>query len=647
MNSIVVDKKNTFNWLWFPLIFALGILSVWIPPSWIKDWDNYQFIVLSAVPVFYFVGALFGIFKLPIKTTRTDIAWILFISVGFLSYFWATNGSLIWYQAFGWLTLFLWLLLFRSIPLNDKNQNYLNLFFIALFWLITLPVIWKLLVGRIDWRGDFGYHRNYVGAYVLSLFPFLLFAPFKNLLFRIAQLIGTLVVGYILYYTNSRGAIITMGFIGFYYIWNQAWSQRLKKGLVIGGGLGILGVLIVGFLASNNFKEIQLLKEFGGANEFDRWYMIRNSFWLFMEHPLTGIGFGNWRIEAYKYGVQEFVDFNNPLHFTRYGNHNLYSQHLAELGLVGFLAFFIAIGNPVWYGLQYTRQLSSLQKACFSTLLVYLITSFFYQSPNFFQSYFSGLQLVGFVSLGVLTNSIAKNTTTSWYENSHWHGKVIFSLLSVACLSWFIYAKKTHDLYLKATILVQENRQASIAQIEQIYHPVFKHNHSTNLLLDYRLALLYESQYAYDKASIHYKKALELAPYDENVLLAYSRFLFNKKEAFSEAKTIALKAYTIQENSYATNILLAQIAFREMNPEAANEYLEVFDELIKSTANSSFRKEKRRQHLRSRINDQEHLAGKEKLRLKLLKRNRLDKLKEYYLQQVASLKAQMAAQQKN
>jgi len=608
MSHNLTDKQEVSYWIWLPLLFILGVLTLMVPPTWIKDWDNYQFIIFSAVPVLYFGLSLLGIFKMPIRIIKSDIAWLVFIGIGFLSYLWATNGSLIWYQAFGWLTLFFWLLLFRAIPTQEKGKDYVQGFFIVLFFVLTLPVIWHLFEGRINWRGDFGYHRNYVGSYLLSMYPFLLFASFKTPLFRITQILGTIIIFYILSHTNSRGAIIALCVICFYYLWNTNWNNKLKKSLLLGGGIGMLSILAVGLLMPSSFRGVQLLNEFNGANELDRWYMVRNSIWLFLEHPLTGIGFGNWKLEAYKYGVSEFSDLNAPSNFARYGNHNLYSQHLAELGLIGFLAFFAAIGSALWYGLRFSKHLSSLQKAAYSSLLIYLITSFFYQSPNFFQYYFSGLQLLAFISLGILTsNDSTYNKTLGGY------GKIILCLLSIACLTWFVYAKKTHDLYLKAAAKVWTDKQKTIIEIEHLYHPVFKRTHGTSLSLDYKLAYLYASQRSYEKTIFYYEHALEVAPYDENILLAYGRFLSNIKKEFSQAKAVVLKAYAIQKNSYATNLLLAQIAFKETNYEEAREYLKAFDKLIERIYNSSsIRNRNKGQLQRLKLKESDALTNKDK-----------------------------------
>ena len=124
-----------------------------------------------------------------------------------------------------------------------------------------------------------------------------------------------------------------------------------------------------------SFQNLPIIREFKGANELDRWYMTRNSIRLFFEHPITGIGLGNWVLEAYKYGVKEFSDFNNPTRFIRYGNHNLYSQILAELGLIGFISFIVGVGTLVVKASSKLYLLSALQKASLCSLLVYLITS--------------------------------------------------------------------------------------------------------------------------------------------------------------------------------------------------------------------------------------------------------------------------------
>ena len=65
---------------------------------------------------------------------------------------------------------------------------------------------------------------------------------------------------------------------------------------------------------------------------------------MFLQHPLLGVGYGNWRFI--------FSDYAPGLELLSFA-HNLYLGILSETGLVGFLLFFVPLGYLIAKGLRF------------------------------------------------------------------------------------------------------------------------------------------------------------------------------------------------------------------------------------------------------------------------------------------------------
>ncbi|MFK7933618.1 MAG: hypothetical protein AB8G22_08905, partial [Saprospiraceae bacterium] len=203
----MTEQKINFTILsLFTGLFALGLI---IPFQWIKDWDNYQFILMAGLPALYFLLSLLKIIDLPIQVSKVDLGWGAFLVLCFTSYWWATNGSLIWYPSFVWLSLICWMLLFKSISINLREEQLFFKLFIILFFALLIPFGYTMILdGDISWFSIYGYRENFLSGLLVCLYPFLLFYKSKNKIYRGLLFIGTLFFIWALLQSEARGNII-------------------------------------------------------------------------------------------------------------------------------------------------------------------------------------------------------------------------------------------------------------------------------------------------------------------------------------------------------------------------------------------------------------------------------------------------------
>ena len=579
--------------LFVPLcLFGLATLL----PALVTDpLHNYKYLVLAFSVISYAGLSLLKGDTLPFKLHRSDLWWLGFIGISFLSSFWAINTGLIWYPAFSWLSLFLWMLVVRSAAMTSSNEQQKDWSFVFLLLLLLglaqfVFIFFTQNLQQLErWNTYFGLNSNNTAAYLVALLPYLLFFPKNTTSFNLFRLLATTVVIGILWLASAKGVMLAFLFTCLLFVCDKLSNKQVKYLLL---GLGALSTLtFIGIIFGGYFEKLL------GLGEHNRLYMAQRSIQVFFEKPLTGVGLGNWQTAIYTTDVSQIKGFNHPVIFTRLGNHNLYSQLLAELGLFGFIAFiaaFVTVFVNLW---KQKAQLSSLQKASLASLVVYLIGSFFYRDVNVYEMNFSNLQLLAFTALGILTT-----TFKTTYYSINTIQKILLGALALVCFGWFAFFRSTHNTYFKAfneSVKMTDKHQAYstydsffenrniyeihldyLPLIEQIYHPIFKTTHGymnnslgTPKLLALRLAFLYQQQQDFKKADSYFQAALEQAPNNEHVLMAYAKFLLRVEQNVDLAKKHALKVFAKQKNQYDIQLLLAEIAIVEKDFVKAKAYL--------------------------------------------------------------------------
>ena len=507
-----------------------------------------------------------------IKLSRIDLSWAIFSLFSVLSFSWTVNVSLIWYPAFGVLSMLIWSFIFREIDI-ELIRKYLFPSLVMLFLIILLYVYLLLSFFNLGldnrWNTYLGYNMNYVPTFLISLYPFVLYYSFpKKKFYSFIKLISLFLLLYIIFLSGSRGATVPLFFVLIVYL-NK--FNFIKDHLIVTLSLGAFLVLALYLLSS--YFNINIFQEWGDIKDSSRIYNIISSLKIFLNHPVLGIGLGNWHIEAYNFDASNATMFN-PTSFHRISNHNFYSQCLAELGLLGLFTYFYPFFSIVFQRYYSWTNLQPLEKACTFSILTYLITSCYYRDSNLYENHFSGIQFIAICSVGILSKDGYSQKLISKYSS------LFLVFISILCLSWFTFYYKTSLDYNKAKEIPANNRKVQIDKLELIFSSTFKTTHGfyggytgANKSLALEIATLYREDNEFDKAELYYKRGLKLAPYDEYILLDYADFLLKEKGNIPEAKKLLLQAYAIDKNYLDTNVLLAEIALKEKEYKKVRQYL--------------------------------------------------------------------------
>jgi len=171
------------------------------------------------------------------------------------------------------------------------------------------------------------------GYFAIGLIPFIGIAFYnsfteKNKLLTIFSLIISAIIASTLILTFSRGGIL--GFAGLLLIGMLKSNNKFKSFIFF----IVFGLLLVSVMPPRVWEKFEKTKINVPSSDQVvqstqlRWIHINIAWRIFLEHPLNGIGIGNYYWECGKYA---------PIGHGR--AHNTYLEILAELGIIGLFIF--------------------------------------------------------------------------------------------------------------------------------------------------------------------------------------------------------------------------------------------------------------------------------------------------------------------
>jgi O-antigen ligase len=202
--------------------------------------------------------------------------------------------------------------------------------------------------------GDNSAARYFLVGFVF--FTFLSSRVAKQRWFQLAALIGSIILLVGVAYTLSRtGFILAVTAIGLVLIQCTAGRQR------IGAVILFISFVAGAFALPDTYWQIMTSSmsdvQTGAGTMGLRYGLWQAGFQMWLDHPLTGVGIGQFDNYLPQYGIGLL-----PTHRLNLGAHNLYISMLAETGLVGFLLFSGMIANVLINLIRSTRS-TDLEKS--------------------------------------------------------------------------------------------------------------------------------------------------------------------------------------------------------------------------------------------------------------------------------------------
>ncbi|NND05799.1 MAG: tetratricopeptide repeat protein [Saprospiraceae bacterium] len=304
--------------------------------------------------------------KGPVKLSWLDISVILFCSWNLVSLGWAEHLAEGLFAAEKWILFsggyFIIRVIFRQdietvISYLPKVSRIATLYILLI---ITYELATLLADGSYnntslyELQRLFG-HRSLIAGFLMLLIPLnLLDVKVRGALFTpISALIGWQVVVIIMLQSRAvyLGLFVMLAIIGM-YSWrkrNEWLSPALSRQVVSVMSLMILGVVIILITNPSLRDRVNPLNYATAQTGYERRLIWIKSANMVKDHPIIGVGSGNWKMLFPGYGLEgSYRMQDQQVVFTRV--HNDFLEILVELGGIGLL-IYIAVFLVAWYRL--------------------------------------------------------------------------------------------------------------------------------------------------------------------------------------------------------------------------------------------------------------------------------------------------------
>lgn len=194
---------------------------------------------------------------------------------------------------------------------------------------------------------------NQLAIYIMVAFLALSYLTFRRVIPIIVALLLAGLFGFILLGSGSRAILIYLVCLILTTLFCLIKSKEksytrfifLILSLVVGAIIYYFLPTILGWFSDVSSQPVvsEAVNAYGrsAASESFRFSEISKAFALLSESPLLGVGFGNYAVKGFWFGI----DASNYIFIgdLTLHSHNLFAQILAEFGLVGFIALLIVL----------------------------------------------------------------------------------------------------------------------------------------------------------------------------------------------------------------------------------------------------------------------------------------------------------------
>lgn len=232
---------------------------------------------------------------------------------------------------------------------KDRRQAVTLTAIIAISAIIAdAYAIWQGIHGNSR-AAAFGAHPMILAGYLIQVIPLCMIIGLHetNLSVKIRAIFcgGTVLSLVGLFFNGTRGAWIAVAFIlALYFIYSL---RRFKKAaLVIGLAFIVFSGMLFGTSAGQ--KRVMSIFDINNQSNHERLLLWTSAWQMFQDHPLTGVGAGNY---AKQYQTRYILPEAKE---RKLGHaHNNLLHILAETGIIGILGFLGLFGYIIAHAMRY------------------------------------------------------------------------------------------------------------------------------------------------------------------------------------------------------------------------------------------------------------------------------------------------------
>lgn len=501
------------------------------------------------------------------------------------------------------MTLFIYMFVFTSFCLKQKIitpqqiQTAILLFSLTAIGTAGYDFYRKSAVGQSLFRqidivaGGFA-NKNLLGSALFLCFPLVLYKTRINRFHILLRWLIVSVLLFILIIIRTRSALAAVLFMGLILFGLLIKKKSQKHMLTFVGVIstlaGLFSIFIVKFSGkdktSYNQLEQYLFRVFDNNTLVTRLNYWRNSWQMYMEHPLLGVGLGNWQVYFNKYGLQNLEGFGIVNGLTTIQRpHNDLLWIITETGTLGFLFYYGFISYILWK--LYNKINPSLENNDYWNISIlisgicgYLVLSFFDFPLERIehQVLFMIILALGFYQLNDVTIK-KKISIPSYYIT-------IFSILLFSNTIYLIIKRIDSENAMRLVYTYNGNNKEKVIQAGlSAKNPLYQIDFSTTSV-DWYLGNAYFVQNDYLKALEHYENAYRQTPYN---LLAINNLAscYIKLDQIDKGISLYQKVIRLSPNMEEAIIQLSGVYF---NNEQYEKAFETIDKVPTNSKNKSY-----------------------------------------------------------
>lgn len=300
--------------------------------------------VIGSVMKYYifFVMGLLLLFYREIRFSGYLFSYLIWLVYKFTSLLWTTDYSMFNATVISQIGMVAWLICLTGVDMDGETlDGIVNSIAIGSFSIGLLSIFFsEAYHGRVEARQVltlFGVQSepNNQGAYIAIGFTIFLYRILNSEKNRLLYGIALLVNAYATLKTGSRTGLTTLAVVALAIFFVSARKEGFSafKGIIMGTiAFVTLYFIVKEYLPQNTFDRLFEFDTYeGGSNRDLLW---ENALELYKKdlNPIFGAGWG----ACFGYnGVYK-------------GVHNTYLGMLCDVGIIGFLLFFIPILNAIW-----------------------------------------------------------------------------------------------------------------------------------------------------------------------------------------------------------------------------------------------------------------------------------------------------------
>ncbi len=560
--KVATSTSNTAIAIIMALLFPVSYL-IFINPLF--DPTNVPRFLFTSVVL---LGALWFLKDTLIKHIPANLITLLLIGYyawSILSISWAHNFGEAVFQTQKHFLFVISILIFSFLIKNNKETPlYVARGLICLVPLILLVFFKQLGIAlQTEDLGPYtmykipglSAHKNLFSTYLFFMTAFFIFGYLTDRSgWKKWYLTSIVIVFSILLILLTRAAYVgCLVFLVTFIFLTYFTKNKTKKSIPFQGlksiGISIAISVAISFTFYGAFSGVShatqqtnpanYMSSASGSERLNLWY---HSYHLFREHPLVGVGAGNWKIELPSVGLRGlYRGYAENLVFLQ--PHNDYIWIVCELGIIGLLLFVL----PVWLiffrgtkSLVHLNEDDKISMVCFLSAVAgwAAISLFDFPKERMELLLFSG------VFLGLAYGISGFENTKSYFSITDKNFKYIASALLLFNII-IGFNRISSELHVVAMNKYRnnQNHEMVIKEAEKAKN-FFVETDPLTIPFEIYQATAYEAQGKSEQALAHFEKAYEIHPYLYTSLNNLAGAYVNRQQ-YEKALPLYIKAHHV------------------------------------------------------------------------------------------------------